>query len=143
MWIAANCPTFIVQGIIYTTAWSYMLTIASLAVSMTVNALVTSLIVFKIFKVFREVKDVTTSNEQPLGITGGNKLRSIIFIIIESGMALFAIQLVRLVIAATGLGTDPEEDIDELIIGIHEMLNVVISSVTVTLYSTDNVAARV
>ena len=28
--------------------------------------------------------------------TGGSKLRHIIFIIIESGMALFAIQLVRL-----------------------------------------------
>ena len=82
---------------------------------------------------FREVKDVT----------GGRKLRSVIFIIIESGMALFAIQLVRLVIAATGLGTDAQNDAYQLIVTIHEMLNVVISFVIVTLYSTDNVAARV
>ena len=91
------------------------------------------LIVFRIFKVFHEVKDVT----------GVRKLRSIIFIIIGSGMALFAIQLARLVIAATGQGTDAEEDIYTLVAGIHEMLNVVISSAIVALYSTDNVVARV
>ena len=139
MWIVI-CPFFIVQGTIDT---STTLTLASLAASMMVNALVTGLIVFKISKVFREVKNVTTSNERSLGITGGRKLRSIIFIIVESGMALFAIQLARLVILATGLGTDAEEDIYTLTISIHEMLNVVISIVIVTLYSTDNVVARV
>ena len=114
---------------------------------MTVNALMTSLIVFKIFRVFREVKSITTSNEKSLGIThaGGRKFRSIIFIIIESGMALFAIQLARLVIATTPFRfrTDAEGVIFDLIISIHEMLNVVISSVIVTLYFTDNVVARV
>jgi hypothetical protein len=133
MWIAAVCPLFIAQGQIDTTTWSYILILASLAASMTVNALVTGLIVFRIFMVFREVKDVT----------GGGNFRSIIFIIIESGMALFAIQLVRLVIGATGERTNAEVDIYQLIAGIHEMLNVVISSVIATLYSTDNVAARV
>ena len=139
------------QGAIHTTTWRNILTIASLAASMTVNALVTGLIVFRIFKVFREVKDVTTSIERSFVVTGGRKLRSIIFIIIESGMALFAIQLVRLVIAAsgprtnaaTGQSTNAEEDIYLLIVGIHEMFNVSISSVVVTLYSTDNVATRV
>ena len=133
MWIAASCSQFIVQGAIDDTTWSAVLVLASLAVSMTVNALVTGLIVFRIFKVFHEVKDVT----------GGRKLRSVIFIIIESGMALFAIQLARLVIAATGQGTDAEYDVYQLIVGMHEILNVVISSVIVALYSTDNVAARV
>jgi hypothetical protein len=47
---------------------------------------------------FHEVKDVT----------GGKKICSIIFIIIESGMALFAIQLARLVIAATEERTNAE-----------------------------------
>ena len=126
MWIASLCPTVIVQGTVYAAAWSNILTLASLAASMTVNALVTGLIVFRIFKVFREVKIVTTSNETSLGVTGGSKLRSIIFIIIESGMALFAIQLVQLVIVATGLGTDAENIVYQLIIGIYEMLNVVI-----------------
>jgi hypothetical protein len=144
MWIAGICSQFVVQGgRSYTTTWGTVLALAGLAVSMTVNALVTGLIVFRIFKVFREVKGVTTSNEKSLGITGGRKLRSILFIIIESGMALFAIQLARLVMVTTGLGTNAEQDIYQLILGIHEMLNVVISSVNVTLYSTDNVAARV
>jgi hypothetical protein len=94
MWIAAGCSQFIAQGTISATTWSNILVLTSLTASMTVNALVTGLIVFRIFKVFREVKDVT----------GGRKIRSIIFIIIESGMALFAIQLGRVVIAATGTG---------------------------------------
>jgi hypothetical protein len=111
-----------------------MLAMTGLAVSMTVNALVTGLIVFRIFKVFREVKDVT----------GEKKLHSIIFIIIESGMALFAIQLACLVIATTEERTNAERVIYLFIGCIHKMLNVVISSVTATLYITDkNVAARV
>jgi hypothetical protein len=128
MWIAGICSQFIAQGQIDVSAWGSILALASFTASMTVNALVTGLIVFKIFKVFREVKSVTTSNEKFLGVThaGGRKLRSIIFIIIESGMTLFAIQLLRLVIAATGPGTNAEQDIYTLIIGIHEMLNVVI-----------------
>jgi hypothetical protein len=133
MWIAASCSYFISQGEVYVASWSNMLALASFTASMTVNALVTGLIVFRIFKVFREVKDAT----------GGRTLRSIIFIIIESGMALFAIQLTRLVIGATGERTNAEQEIYQLIIGIHEMLNVVISSVIVAVYSTDNAAARV
>ena len=113
------------QGAIYTTAWGYILALAGLAASMTVNALVTGLIVFRIFKVFREVKNVTTLNEKSLGITGGRKLCSIIFII-ESGMTLFAIQLARVMITATGLGTNTGENIYSLVVGIHEVFNVVI-----------------
>ena len=131
--MTSSCSQFIAQGTIVDTTWGNTLVLASLTASMTLNALVTGLIVFRIFKVFHEVKDVT----------GGRKLRSVIFIIIESGMALFAIQLARLVIYATGQGTDAEEDIYQFIVGMHEMLNVVISSVIVTLYFTDNVAARV
>ena len=126
MWIAANCSTIVVQGATFIPVWSNTLTLASYTASMTVNALVTGLIVFRIFEVFREVKGITASNEKSLGVTGEKKLRSVIFIIIESGMALFAIQLMRLVIAATGLETNAKRDFYELIIGIHQMLNVVI-----------------
>jgi hypothetical protein len=128
MWIAGICPSFVSQGRIVTTAWGNTLTLASFAASMAVNALVTGLIVFKIFRVFRQVKSITTSNEESLGVShaGGRKLRSIIFIIIESGMALFAIQLARLVIGTTRLGTKAEADIYPLMAGIHEMLNVVL-----------------
>ena len=102
---------------------------------MTVNALATGLIVFRIFKVFYQVKDNTTSEEKSIGITGGTKLRSVIFVIIESGMALFAIQLVRLVLATIDTiysYSTPWKSLESpynLIISIHGMLNVIISSV--------------
>ena len=47
------------------------LNLTSLTTSMTVNVLATGLIVFRILKVFREVKDNTTSDEKSLGVTGG------------------------------------------------------------------------
>jgi hypothetical protein len=98
--------------------------LTSLTASMTVNALVTGLIVFRMFKIFPEVKGVTTSDEQSLGFVATRKLRSIIFVIIESGMVLFAIQLARLAITATGLQTNVENDVFALIAGTHPMLNV-------------------
>jgi hypothetical protein len=74
-----------------------------------------------------------------LGVTGGRKLRSVIFIIIESGIALFAIQLARLVLALSP--TTAEFNPYNLIICIHEMLNVstTIRSITVTLYLTNDI----
>ena len=56
----------------------------------------------------------------------------------ESGMALFAIQLVRIVLTSTGpvAGRD-------LVIGIHEMLNVIIRSVHFYFFCNDNYPARV
>ena len=101
---------------------------------MAVNTLVTGLIVFKILKVFLEVK--ATSVEQTLGSLssiGNTKLQHIIFVIIESGMALFAIQLVRILL--TGLSLVAETSMINLIIAlnvvvaVHEMLNVIIRSV--------------
>ena len=92
---------------------------------------------FKILKVFLQVK--ATSVEQTLGSlssTGGPiELRHIIFIIIESGMALFAIQLVRVVITillelhkAVG-GPSPSLVLvlviaSNVVITIHQALNV-------------------
>ena len=104
---------------------------AGLTLSMTVNALVTGLIVFRIFKVFREVK-TGTPDDQILGATGGSTLRCVIFILIESGMALFSIQLARLVV--TIMTTNAANDAYYLIAGIHEMLNVIIISVIATLF---------
>ena len=63
-----------------------MLTATGFASSIAVNTLVTGMIVFRILKV---------TGARPSTLTGGNKFRHIMFIIIESGMALFAIQLVR------------------------------------------------
>jgi hypothetical protein len=108
---------------------------------MAVNALMTGLIVFKILKVFLEFKP--TSVERTLGsssLGGGSKLRHILFIIIESGMALFAVQLVRIVltvlVAQVQAGPEDTQLVPgpvlagmNLAIGIQEMFNVIIRSV--------------
>ena len=132
MWMAYNGAVFIVQSNVDAAVWGNRLLLTGLITSMTVNALVTGLIVFRIFKVFREVRSVTTLEDKSLGITPGNKLRSVTFIIIESGMALFALQLARIV-NSTLLATDAGDYAYDFIIGIHEMVNVIISSVIVTL----------
>jgi hypothetical protein len=100
---------------------------------MVVNALMTGFIVFRIVKVSLEFKP--TSVERTLGsFGGGSKLRHLIFIIIESGMALFVIQLVRVVISIladktpTTVFAGPMVGM-ELVIPIHQMLNVIIRSV--------------
>ena len=95
---------------------------------MAVNALMTGMIVFRILKATGVKR---TSVERTLGSTEseGNKFRHIMFIIIESGMALFAIQLVRIVSAFIPL---PVEQIpflkvaQDIFIAINQMLNVII-----------------
>ena len=85
---------------------------------MAVNTLVTGMIVFRILKVTRA---------RPSTLSGGNKFRHIMFIIIESGMALFAIQLVRVVLSSISV---PVEQVDyfkgayDIVIAINQMLNV-------------------
>ena len=104
--------------------------VTSFALSMAVNTLMTGLIAFKILKVFLEVKATMTSVERTLGSTGGTKLRHIIFIIIESGMELFAIQLARvLLMAVPSPPSNTAIDYANLVIAINQMFNVVIKSV--------------
>ena len=95
---------------------------------MAVNALVTGLIIFKILKVFLEF-EVKTSVERTLGstVTGGTKLRHVIFVIIESGMALFIIQLIRILFYA--LQMEWSIDASFYAVVINQMLNVIIRSV--------------
>ena len=103
--------------------------ITGLVASMAVNALVTGLIVFQILKLFLEVKPIFV--ELTLFSTGCTKLRHIIFVIIESGMALFAIQLIRIVFSIVEESSHlPVYGIIlEYVIVIHQMLNVIIKSV--------------
>ena len=54
-----------VGGQVVVQSWNGILVLASLTMSLVVNALATSLVVFRIFKVFREVRP--TSDEQILG----------------------------------------------------------------------------
>ena len=94
------------------------------AASMAVNTLMTGLIVFRILKVFLVVNAASTSVERTLGSTGGTKFQHTIFIIIESGMALFVIQLVRIVLA----NLPSAAPYTDFIIAINQMLNVITRS---------------
>ena len=114
----------IVQGQIYVAEWINTVEATGLALSMTVNALVTGLIVFRVFKVFQEVKS-SIADEQILEVTSGSTLQRVMFIIIESGTVFFSIQLARLVV--TIVNTDAAYDAYVLITGIHEMLNVIMT----------------
>ncbi|KAF8814281.1 hypothetical protein BYT27DRAFT_7179604, partial [Phlegmacium glaucopus] len=89
IWLVSGSFQSILSGQVVQPYWAYRVGLAALSMSMTVNALVTFLIVFKIFRVYREIK--STSDDQSLGATAGSKIRAVIFIIIESGMILFSI----------------------------------------------------
>ena len=75
------------------------------------------------------VLDILQSTLFFLGSTEGNKFRHIMFIIIESGMALFAIQLVRIVLEFISV---PAEQLPffeaayDIVTAINQMLNVII-----------------
>ena len=92
----------------------------SLAISLTVNALVTGLIVFKIFKVYWETRP--TPEERTWDVGANSKLRSIIFLIIVSGMAMLTVQLIRI--------ATHECNAAYLIIGIYQMSMVIIELIT-------------
>ena len=76
--------------------WGNILTLVTITMSLAANALVTGLIVFKIFKVYCKVKPFYG---QSFGASGGSKLRLVIFILIESWMALFYIQVALMVVS--------------------------------------------
>ena len=62
------------QGEVLESLWGAELILASLAITMTVNALATGLIVFRIFMVFRQSR--VTSDDQVFRATRGTKLRT-------------------------------------------------------------------
>ena len=104
----------------------------SFATTITVNTLVTSLIVFRILKAFLEYK--ASSVERTLGTIEGTKLRHAIFVIIESGMALFVIQLIRFVLFEQPEDSETATIAYILVIGINEMLNVIIKDLFISTY---------
>ena len=86
--------------------------------SLAVNAVVTVLILFRIVKVCWEVEPVLY--EKILYATGGSKIRSIALALIESAMALFALQVVLVV--CSSVATGPASEVGNLTIGTHQML---------------------
>ena len=141
LWLATDGSIYIADGSIQQTVWGVIATTISVTFSMVVNALVTGLIVYRIFKAFQEVQQSSTSADISLGIIRGRKCRSVIFVIIESGMALFAIQLVRVILSIPAAFYDPGPVFVALnyIVAIHQMLNVIKILVITDLYFADNV----
>ena len=133
IWLMGISPQSYAQGGALVSAGGNDLTLAGLAITMTVNALATGLIVFRIFMVFQQSR-VTSI----FGPTRGTKFRSIIFILIESGLLLFSIQLARLVVSILAGNSGNDVDAFYPIVCIHQQLNVIRRSVIPTIYFTDN-----
>ena len=134
--VSVGAITFVEDQIILAT-WGVTVSTTSFVISIAVNALVTGLIVFKILKVFLQVRATSTSVERSLGSTGGTKFRHILFVIIESGMALFAIQLVRLVLYVV---PSVDQKYLNFVISINQMFNVIIRSIYFYFFRfTDNI----
>ena len=108
------------------------MTLTALAATMTVNTLVTGLIVFKILNTLKVFSEVKRSSFNPAA--GISNYHHITFIIIESGMALFATHLVRIVTSAL-MEVNPASPSKGILIAFafivyfHQMLNVIIRSV--------------
>ena len=126
IWIVGTTTSLYVEkGQTPISHWGNPLTTTALAMSMIVNAVATSLVVFKIFKVFRAAKP--TPEERISDVTRGSSLRPLMFVLIESGMLLFSIQLVRLVVGSVSAPTDVVDSY-AVTASIHQMLNVIIRS---------------
>ena len=147
IWLVTIDATSIVQDQNLIASWGETTILTALSASIAVNFLVTGFILFRILKVFLEVKGTMTLVERTLGSTGStnSKLRHVLFVIIESAMALFAIQLIRLVFSILTIATGSESSdllvvraLDYVIV-IHQMLNVIIRSVHFYFCFTDNI----
>lgn len=125
--MAGIAGNYIASDGVYSTDWSTNVVTTGVVMSMTLNALVTSLIAFRIFKT---VKSNTTfyENFRSMGVAGGRQreFRYIMFVIIESGMILFSIQFARVVSTALRTGRSSSDLIAfNFILSIHEIFNVI------------------
>ncbi|KAF8816975.1 hypothetical protein BYT27DRAFT_7205407 [Phlegmacium glaucopus] len=101
-WLAMYGSFYIVpDGSVGVTHLGYAVSLTSLAISLVVNGVVTGLIVLRILKVYWEARP--TFEDQTLGIGTKGKIQSIIFIMIESGIAMFAIQTIGFVVCVLRL----------------------------------------
>ena len=100
----------------------------ALGISLTVNAAVTGLIALRIIKVYKEVKP--TFRHRTLGHGGPAEANfwSIMLIIIESGMAMFTIQLIRVVL------TILQNDAFYIFVGINQIIIVIIQSLVISTF---------
>lgn len=136
LWLACANASTILPDQILQAQWGTWMGVAAIVLSMIVNALMTGLIVFRILKVkpFTRVKPELHPSGDPLqtlsslGSYSGFKYWSVLSIIIESGMALFCVQLIRVVLQVIDILEMTSSDVPlnalEIVIPIHEILNV-------------------
>jgi hypothetical protein len=137
-WLTTAGATIFVDGQISQLSWANVIVQISFATTIAVNTLVTALIAFRILKVFLEVKP--TSIERTLGTTEDTKIRHVLFVIIESGMALLAIQVLRFVLFNLP-DSDAASKVYNLVIGVNVMLCVIIRSVHFVFFNfTDHIS---
>ena len=112
--------------------WNNTLFITGLIASTAVNTLVTGMIVFRILKVTKINPMTSVERTLDSSTRGTTKFRHVMFIIIESGMALFSIQLVRIVLLVTRVPAGDSEAFSnwvaayDIVTAINQMLNVII-----------------
>ncbi|KAF8801566.1 hypothetical protein BYT27DRAFT_7198099 [Phlegmacium glaucopus] len=119
-WLSTVASVYIANNQLATTKqdWAYKVVPTCVGMSLTVNALVTGLIAFRIVRVYCQVKP--TLYGKMSGTISECRLRSIVFIVIESAMALFAFQLVWVV--CTIVKADAASYVLNVIVGTHQML---------------------
>ena len=99
-----------------------------LGISLTVNAAVTALIVLRILKVYKEFKLTFEHRTLCNGGPAEAKLRSIMLIIIESGMAMLTIQLIRVVLIVL------QNNALFISVRINQIFNVIIQSLIISTF---------
>jgi len=95
LWMASIGSTTLSDNEFSTATWVNAVTWSSLVMSICVNAIVTGMIVFKIVGVYQDAKPLYND---PFAASGGSKLRSIIFIVVESALTLLCVQVINLVL---------------------------------------------
>lgn len=123
IWIAGVSSTYISSNkLLVAPQWANTANRILPAIPLIVNGVVTGLIVFKIFKVFQGIEMI--SNEQHLSAAGGRKLWSVIFALVESGLAFFSFQLAQLVLGI--LPGNIAFRVNYITSSITQMINVII-----------------
>ena len=122
LWLATSGIAYRDLGQLSNAFWKDAVIRASLAISLTLYTLVTGLIVFKIFRVYQNTMPLYDQNR---AFSGRSKLLPVIFVLIESDMAMFVIELIRLVVS-TGKIYDRDPRPLGIIGGINRMLIVII-----------------
>ena len=101
----------------------WILIATSLGMTLVVNVIVTGLILFRIIKVLLEVEPIWYKKLDAM--SGGRKIRSFVWVFIESAVVLFIVQAVLVVSTAA---TRETNNVTTVVFSIHQML--LVSSLT-------------